>query len=183
MLEQLLLLALLNLPDQGHAPALQIVLGYAGHPVRLGTICKGLHRLEAKGFVLGRWGRPRREPGGRRRREYLVTAKGLEALRAALATLRRLYGRTPEHEFVGAVSERRPPSRFRHMSDKRTLMPPAKPSQSIGDQHRPGIDPGRPPRRDPGRRDGNPGHDERGGDERQRIGGGHPIEQGDEHPG
>lgn len=128
MFEQLLLLALLKLPEQGHAPALQIILGYAGHPVALGTICKTLHRLVEKGFVEGRWGRPRREPGGRRRREYRVSAKGLEALRVALATIHRLYGRTPEHEFVGAVSGRwMTPSRFRHKSDKATLMPPTTP--------------------------------------------------------
>lgn len=124
--EQLLLLALLKLREQGHAPALQITLGCAGREVSLGSICKGLHRLEDKGFVVGRWGRPRREPGGRRKREYQVTSQGLEALRAALATLRDLYGRTPEHEFVGAVSDRKAPSRFRHKSDKGTLMPSAR---------------------------------------------------------
>jgi hypothetical protein len=93
MFEQLLLLALLKLPDHGHAPALQIILGHAGRPVPLGAICKGLHRLEEKGLVEGR------------------------------------YGRTPEHEFVGAVRDsQRAPARFRHMSDKGTHMPQAKSS-------------------------------------------------------
>lgn len=195
MLQQLLLLALLKLHphEEGHAPALQITLGYAGHPVALGTICKTLHRLEEKGFVEGRWGRPRREPGGRRRREYQVTAKGLEALRVALATIHRLYGRTPEHELVGAVSDRwRTHARFRHKSDKPTLMPPAKTSHReeatgsltlVCDQHRPGIDPSRPPRRDPGCRDGDRGHDEAGAGKGHDIGRGNSIQQGPEHPG
>ena len=124
--ELLTLLALLELHphEQGHAPALQITLGYAGRPVSLGAICRALHRLEEKGFVNGTWGRPKPEPGGRKKREYRVTPKGLEALRAALATLHRLFGRTAEHEFVGAVSmPRKAPSRFRHMSGKRTHMP------------------------------------------------------------
>ena len=92
--EQLVLLALLKLADQGHGPALQITLGCAGREVSLGTICKTLHRLERKELVTGRWGRPRLEPGGRRKREYRVSSKGLEALRASLNALRKLYGRT-----------------------------------------------------------------------------------------
>lgn len=157
--EQLVLLALLGLKDCGDGPALQITLGCAGRQVSLGTICKTLHRLENKGLVTGRWGRPRQEPGGRRKRGYRVASQGLEALRAALAALHKLYGRTPEHEFVGAVSPSRSlPLRFRHMSDNVTHMPLAKSdlkrSLPVSQRLTPREDP------DPGGRDRNPEHNE-----------------------
>jgi len=50
----------------------------------LGTICKTLHRLEAKGYAQSRWGSPRPEPGGRGRKLYTITANGSAALESGV---------------------------------------------------------------------------------------------------
>jgi transcriptional regulator len=52
------------------------------------TLYPTLHRLEARGFVIGRW---RHDPGERRRRFYRITAAGRRALAAERASWRRFF--------------------------------------------------------------------------------------------
>jgi len=56
----------------------------------LGTIYKTLGRLEAKGFVQSSVSEPTAERGGRRKKLYEVSSKGLEAIQHSLTDLRRL---------------------------------------------------------------------------------------------
>jgi transcriptional regulator len=52
------------------------------------TLYPTLYRLEARGFVKGRWAH---EPGERRRRFYRITAAGRRALAAERASWRQFF--------------------------------------------------------------------------------------------
>ena len=56
--------------------------------VSLGTVYKTLFRLEAKGLVAARVGEPTPARGGRRKKHYVVNARGRTALQRSLAALR-----------------------------------------------------------------------------------------------
>lgn len=89
--EQLVLLALLRLGDEGYGVTVRRELERrAGRDVSLGTVYKTLLRLEAKGLVAARIGEPTPERGGRRKKHYLVTPAGRRALEHALAALRKM---------------------------------------------------------------------------------------------
>ncbi len=56
-----------------------------GRKPNLGSVYKGLDRLETKGFVTSWWGEPTDERGGRRKRYYRIEASGVEILRHSRA--------------------------------------------------------------------------------------------------
>ena len=87
--EQLVLLALLRLGGEGYGVTVRTeLLDHAGRNVSLGTVYKTLLRLEAKGLVLAHVGEPTPARGGRRKKHYVVTARGRSALERSLAALR-----------------------------------------------------------------------------------------------
>jgi DNA-binding PadR family transcriptional regulator len=90
--EQLVLLVMLRLGGGAHALAVREGLSEAvGRRVGRGTLYRTLERLEEKGYV--RWklesGTPER--GGHPRRLFMVTARGIAALRASRHTLLELW--------------------------------------------------------------------------------------------
>ncbi|MEO7966319.1 MAG: PadR family transcriptional regulator [Gemmatimonadaceae bacterium] len=90
-LEQLILLALLRMNDDGYGAGVQREIEErAGRRVALGAVYASLMRLEGKGFVASREGEPTAQRGGRRRRLYRVTPLGHRALTSALGALRAL---------------------------------------------------------------------------------------------
>ena len=87
--EQLVLLALLRLGRAGYGVTVRTeLLDHAGRNVSLGTVYTTLLRLEAKGLVLAHVGEPTPARGGRRKKHYVVTARGRSALERSLAALR-----------------------------------------------------------------------------------------------
>ena len=56
-----------------------------GREVAYGAVHVTLDRLKEKGFVTAKMGEPTRERGGRRKRFYMLTGKGEQALAAALS--------------------------------------------------------------------------------------------------
>ena len=87
--EQLVLLALIRLGRDGYGVTVRAeLLDHAGRDVSLGTVYKTLFRLEAKGLVAAHLGEPTPARGGRRKKHYLVTARGRTALQRSLAALR-----------------------------------------------------------------------------------------------
>src|SRR6266545_2852991 len=89
--ELLVLLALHAGHGEAYGYAIQMALAIrARREVSLKTICKTLHRLEARGLARSRLGTARPEPGGRRRKHYAITEAGLEALVSALEGIERL---------------------------------------------------------------------------------------------
>ena len=91
-LEQLVLLALLRLGDDGFAPDVARVLEErAGREVRRGTLYGALDQLERKGLILATIEPPIAKRGGRRRRRFVVTSSGVLALREARAVYERMW--------------------------------------------------------------------------------------------
>jgi len=89
--EQLVLLSLLRLGREGYGVTVRAeLLNHARRDVSLGTVYKTLLRLEDKGLVLAHVGEPTPARGGRRKKHYVVTARGRSALQRSMASLRGL---------------------------------------------------------------------------------------------
>lgn len=82
--EEVVLLAVLRLEDEAYAiPVREEIRCRARRRVARGALYTALERLEDKGLLSSRMGEPRPERGGRARRYFKVTARGLAALRAS----------------------------------------------------------------------------------------------------
>ena len=99
-LEQLILLALLRLGDEGFGAGVQREIEErADRRVAHGGVYTALMRLESKGYVVSREGAPTAQRGGRRRRLYRVTPHGQRALASAIGAIRSMArGITPRLE-------------------------------------------------------------------------------------
>jgi DNA-binding PadR family transcriptional regulator len=90
-LEQLVMLALLRMDNEGHAPAVaDEIETRAGISLARGSVYVALDRLERKGYLTSRFGDPTAERGGKAKRLFAVTADGRRALAAAERTIERL---------------------------------------------------------------------------------------------
>jgi PadR family transcriptional regulator len=76
--EHLVLLALLRLDERAYGVTVrQEIAQRTGRDVSIGAIYATLDRLETKGFAKSQVGEPTAERGGRAKRYFRVTAKGL----------------------------------------------------------------------------------------------------------
>jgi DNA-binding PadR family transcriptional regulator len=90
-LEQIVLLALLQLGDEAYGVAVQREIAErTGRDLSLGAIYSTLARLEEKGLVMTRLGDPTPTRGGRRKKLYAVQPKGRVAIRTAMSALRSM---------------------------------------------------------------------------------------------
>jgi len=90
-LEQVVLLALLRLGEDGFGVAVQTEIEtQTQRRVSLGAVYTTLARLEQKGFVGARIGDPTPRRGGRRKKLYRVLPKGKRALVTSIETLHAL---------------------------------------------------------------------------------------------
>jgi len=90
--EQLVLLALLRLGDEGYALLLRERLDeIAGRAVSRGALYRTLERLEQKGFVTWTVEPGTELRGGHARRRYEVSASAVAALRASRNALLELW--------------------------------------------------------------------------------------------
>src|SRR5215470_10353715 len=98
-LDALLLAALEDAPRQGYA-VIEALRSSTGGRLDLptGTVYPALHRLEAAGLIAGSWS----AVGGRRRRNYVLTATGERALAGRRADWRDFAA------VIGAALEGRP---------------------------------------------------------------------------
>jgi PadR family transcriptional regulator, regulatory protein PadR len=102
-LELMVLLVVLHLGDEAYAvPVRQALAERAGRHIARGALYTTLERLESKGYLRSRFGDPTPERGGRSRRYFSVSARGLSALRTSYDAFRGLFqgleallGRTP----------------------------------------------------------------------------------------
>jgi PadR family transcriptional regulator, regulatory protein PadR len=79
--ESMLLLAVLRLGEQAYGVTIRHeLLTKANKDVAIGAIYTGLERLARKGFVKSRLGDPTSARGGRAKRYYRLTARGLKML-------------------------------------------------------------------------------------------------------
>jgi PadR family transcriptional regulator len=97
--ELMVMLALLRLGDEAYGvPISQQIEEQSGHDVAVGSVYAALERLEDRGLVASRVGEPTPERGGRAKRYFKVTVKGLKVIRHTQRTLMRLWQGLPELE-------------------------------------------------------------------------------------
>lgn len=83
-LEQLIMLALLQMGGEGHGAGIRATLRTRiARSVTPGAIYPALDRLEARGLLRSRLGDPTPERGGRAKRHFKVTSAGLREARRA----------------------------------------------------------------------------------------------------
>jgi PadR family transcriptional regulator, regulatory protein PadR len=79
--EHLVVLALLRLEDRAYGVTVRQEIELRTHrEVSIGAVYATLDRLETKGYVTSRLGDPTPERGGRSKRFFHVTAKGVAAV-------------------------------------------------------------------------------------------------------
>ena len=97
--ELMVILALVRLGDEAYGvPVTQEIERHSGHDVAVGSVYAALERLEARGLVASRMGEPTAERGGRAKRYFRATPKGLKEIRQTRRTLVNLWKNLPEHE-------------------------------------------------------------------------------------
>ena len=96
--ELLVLLATLRLGDHAHPVSIvQEVYERAGRTVQRAAVYVTLQRLEDKGLVQSRLGRPSDERGGKARRHVRLTREGKDAVRDARAALQSMWAGLGRH--------------------------------------------------------------------------------------
>jgi PadR family transcriptional regulator PadR len=89
--EHLVLLALLRLEDRAYGvTARREIETRANREVSIGAVYATLDRLQDKGYVKSFMGEPTAERGGRSKRFFRITAKGVTALNRTHLTLQRM---------------------------------------------------------------------------------------------
>ena len=95
----MVLLALIRLGEDAYGvPISQAIEESTGRDVLVGSVYAALERLEEKGFVSSRVGEPTPERGGRAKRYFRITARGLRQVRETRRALFKLWQRIPELE-------------------------------------------------------------------------------------
>ena len=90
--EMMVLLAVLRLREDAYGvPIARELASSSAKDVLLGSVYAALDRLKAKGLVSSRVADPTPERGGRGKKYFKVTAKGLREMREAQNTLMRLW--------------------------------------------------------------------------------------------
>ena len=100
--EHIIVLALLRLEDRAYGVTVrQEIESRTGREVSIGAVYATLDRLETKGYVKSHLGDPTPERGGRSKRFFRVTAKGVAVVNR---TQRALHSMTEGLDFVRSYS-------------------------------------------------------------------------------
>lgn len=95
--ELMVMLALIRLGDDAYGVTISTELEQqSGREVLLGSVYATLERLADKGLVSSSLGDPTPERGGRAKRYFRITAKGLREVRSAQRALTALWKNIPE---------------------------------------------------------------------------------------
>jgi PadR family transcriptional regulator, regulatory protein PadR len=90
--ELMVMLALIRLGDEAYGvPISEQIAVQSGHDVALGSVYAALERLEDRGLVVSSIGDPTPERGGRAKKYFKVTGKGVEVVRDTQQTLTRMW--------------------------------------------------------------------------------------------
>jgi PadR family transcriptional regulator PadR len=89
--EHIIVLALLRLEERAYGVTVRQEIEFRiKREVSIGAVYATLDRLEAKGYVKSHLGEPTSERGGRSKRFFHVTAKGVAAVNRTHRALRRM---------------------------------------------------------------------------------------------
>jgi PadR family transcriptional regulator len=95
--ELMVMLALMRLGDTAYGVSIsREIEERSGREVALGSVYATLERLEQRGLVSSELGEPTLERGGRAKRHFHVTGKGLRVVRERRRTLMKLWQGLPE---------------------------------------------------------------------------------------
>ena len=95
--ELMILLAILRVGDGAYGvPIAREIEETGGRPVALASVYTALGRLQHRGLVASTTGEPTSERGGRSKRFFTLTARGLRAVRATRRALTALWTGLPE---------------------------------------------------------------------------------------
>jgi PadR family transcriptional regulator len=95
--ELMVMLVLIRLGDNVYGvPICEELEKRTGRDVAIGSVYAALERLEDKGFVRSELGEPTPERGGRAKRYFYVTARGLKEVRETQRSLVKLWHGLPE---------------------------------------------------------------------------------------
>jgi DNA-binding PadR family transcriptional regulator len=98
-LELMVLLTLIRLGENAYGVSIsREIEEISGREVALGSMYATLERLEEKGLVLSELGEPTPERGGRAKRYFRVTAKGLRSVQETRRVLDKLLQGLPQLE-------------------------------------------------------------------------------------
>jgi PadR family transcriptional regulator len=101
--EELVLLTVGALTDEAYGVAIkEFITAKTNRKPSIGALHSALSRLEDKGFLKARIGESTRVRGGRRKKYYLITIAGKEALRVINDQRSKLFGMIPDSNFTGA---------------------------------------------------------------------------------
>src|SRR5207237_10236088 len=91
-LELMVLLSLIRVGDNAYGvPISHEIEQRTGRDVALGSVYAALDRLERKGYVTSTLGEPTPERGGRAKRYFQITAKGVKEVRDAQRMLTNMW--------------------------------------------------------------------------------------------
>lgn len=97
--ELMVMLALIRLGDEAYGvPISQEIEEQSGHDVAVGSVYAALERMQNRGFVIGNLGEATAERGGRAKRYFKITGKGMKVVRTTQQTLIRLWSGIPKLE-------------------------------------------------------------------------------------
>ncbi len=100
-MELMILLAILRLEDKAYGVPLAAELELVrGQKVSVGSVYAALDRLEVKGLVSSELGESTPERGGRAKRYFKVTKRGLGAVRETRRVLNELWTVLPKEEMA-----------------------------------------------------------------------------------
>src|SRR5436190_7025580 len=95
--ELMVMLSLARIGDGAYGvPIAQNIREYSGREVLLGSVYAALERLGDRGLVSSELGEPTPERGGRAKRYFHLTPKGLRETREAQRTLLKLWNGVPQ---------------------------------------------------------------------------------------
>jgi DNA-binding PadR family transcriptional regulator len=96
-LELMILLAVMRIGDEAYGVTItREIEAITGRGVAVAVVYATLDRLQARGLVASSVGDPTAERGGRAKRFFRVTSKGLRAARDTQAALTALWSGVPE---------------------------------------------------------------------------------------
>lgn len=100
--EHIVILALLRLGDRAYGVTVrQEIEARTEREVSIGAIYATLDRLQSKGYVKSQFGEPTPERGGRSKRFFHITAKGMSAVNRTHRAVQRM---TQGLDLVGSSS-------------------------------------------------------------------------------